>query len=92
MTPAQLEVIQDIRAENAVIFSFMQAVITTHHSPNVLLQAFNRAHDMLIGPLLADPQANDAQLARIEDQRSRLAARIEAHLQARQIGAGASKA
>lgn len=81
------DAVLDFQAENTVIFTFMQAIIATHHSPVVLLEAFNLAHNQFMSGLLADAKASDALIARIEQHRDRLAQRIEHRLQ--QLRAGA---
>jgi hypothetical protein len=76
MNEKQEDLLRQVHAENAVIFSFIQAVIRSHPSPRLLLQRLDEAHNELMGPLLNSTTADQQQLDRIADEYAKLQKRI----------------
>ncbi|MFM2057925.1 MAG: hypothetical protein RLY71_2310 [Pseudomonadota bacterium] len=87
MNNSQEILMRQIAAENAVLFCFAHAVIATHHSPHVLLKAFNLSFDRLIGDLLHASSATEDHVAEVQAQRDRLVAEIEGRVAAMRHGA-----
>lgn len=76
-----LKLMNDIQAENAMLACFVQASIASHHSPRALLDVFNMASNQVIGALLANPEAPEETIARMEKSRNQLVGQIEHALQ-----------
>ena len=75
MKESQVALLRKVHAENAVIFSFIQGLITSQNAPALLLRRCSQAHDMMMATMLEESK-DEIQLGLIADEFDLLMKRI----------------